>query len=113
MESSPEGLVIGPDGTVARVAPEPAVNCGQGDNRRSTGHSLATRLVDNTGYMTCQFPLALTLEPPIDMGDSIMTRGRAERQHFGVPACHGQHLAVRGPRQRVEALVGKGAQQPA
>ena len=60
-----EGLVIGPDGRVGRVTSVPTGVCSDGT-------------MDNTGWVMCERNLALTRVPPIDMGDSVMTRASAD-----------------------------------
>jgi hypothetical protein len=68
--SSPEGLVVGPSGRVGRIVTMP------------TGVPCITRDVESSGFYTCQVNLAFTWLPNTDMGDSVMSKGRADSAMF-------------------------------
>jgi hypothetical protein len=69
-ELSPEALIIGPNGRVGRITNTPSnVGCPMGE-------------VEHSGFFTCQLNLPLTWQPDLDMGDSVISRGRADSAGF-------------------------------
>jgi hypothetical protein len=64
--TTPEGIVIGPSGRVGRIVTMP------------TGTGCRANEVENSGWYSCQVNLALTWQPNVDMGDSVVSRGTAD-----------------------------------